>query len=241
MAALVFGLFGVMSSQSMGSSSWRSLLADRVCANAAAPTTRSAQRPRLSRRRTLGHQCADEANEDHAMTALPATMTAIAIVGKGGPEVLQPTTIAVPQPERGQVLIKVAAAGVNRPDVMQRLGLYPAPKGHSEIPGLEVSGTVAVAGRRARIASKPATRSWPSSTAAATPSTASPTRAPACRCRTASRMVEAAAIPEGFFTVWHNVFERGGPQEPASGSSCTAARAASALPPSSSPPLSVPR
>ncbi len=80
------------------------------------------------------------------MTAIPATMTAIAIVGKGGPEVLQPTTLPVPQPERGQVLIKVAAAGVNRPDVMQRLGLYPAPKGHSEIPGLEVSGTVAARG-----------------------------------------------------------------------------------------------
>ncbi len=69
------------------------------------------------------------------MTALPETMTAIAIVGKGGPEVLQPTTVPVPLLGRGQVLIKVAAAGVNRPDVMQRSGLYPAPKGHSEIPG----------------------------------------------------------------------------------------------------------
>jgi NADPH2:quinone reductase len=71
------------------------------------------------------------------MTTPPATMTAIAIVGKGGPEALQPVTLPVPSAGRGQLLVKVAAAGVNRPDVMQRLGLYPAPKGHSEIPGLE--------------------------------------------------------------------------------------------------------
>ena len=77
------------------------------------------------------------------MTTPPATMTAIAIAGKGGPEVLQPVTLPVPQPGGGQLLVKVTAAGVNRPDIMQRLGLYPAPKGHSEIPGLEVAGTVA--------------------------------------------------------------------------------------------------
>ena len=84
------------------------------------------------------------------MPSLPATMTAICIVGKGGPEVLQPAAVPVPRPGPGQLLIKVAAAGVNRPDVMQRLGLYPAPKGHSEIPGLEVSGSVAAAGEGAR-------------------------------------------------------------------------------------------
>ena len=83
------------------------------------------------------------------MTALPETMTAITIVGKGGPEVLQPATLPVPLVGRGQVLIKVEAAGVNRPDVMQRLGFYPAPKGHSEIPGLEVSGTVVLVGPEA--------------------------------------------------------------------------------------------
>ncbi|HWK40074.1 MAG TPA: alcohol dehydrogenase catalytic domain-containing protein, partial [Hyphomicrobium sp.] len=80
------------------------------------------------------------------MTALPHTMTAIAIEGKGGPEALQPATVPVPSVGPGQVLIKVAAAGVNRPDVMQRLGLYPAPKGHSEVPGLEVAGEVAAVG-----------------------------------------------------------------------------------------------
>ncbi|MCK5496953.1 MAG: alcohol dehydrogenase catalytic domain-containing protein, partial [Hyphomicrobiaceae bacterium] len=80
------------------------------------------------------------------MTTVPAAMTAIAIAGKGGPEVLRPETIAVPQPGPGQLLVKVAAAGVNRPDVMQRLGLYPAPKGHSQIPGLEIAGTVVASG-----------------------------------------------------------------------------------------------
>ena len=80
------------------------------------------------------------------MPTLPATMTAIAIKDKGGPEVLQPVRLPAPTPGPGQLLIKVAAAGVNRPDVMQRQGIYPAPKGHSDIPGLEVAGTVAAAG-----------------------------------------------------------------------------------------------
>ena len=80
------------------------------------------------------------------MNALPATMTAIAIQGKGGPEVLVAEQRPVPVPGVGQVLIKVEAAGVNRPDVLQRKGLYPAPKGHSELPGLEVSGTIAAVG-----------------------------------------------------------------------------------------------
>ncbi len=80
------------------------------------------------------------------MTTPPATMTAIAIADKGGPEVLQPVTLPVPSAGPGQLLVKVAAAGVNRPDVMQRQGLYPAPKGHSEIPGLEIAGTVAAVG-----------------------------------------------------------------------------------------------
>ena len=76
-------------------------------------------------------------------------MTAIAIEGKGGPEVLKQTTVDTPKPGPGQVLIKTAAAGINRPDVMQRQGTYPAPKGHSEIPGLEVAGEVAALGEGA--------------------------------------------------------------------------------------------
>ncbi|KAB2938565.1 MAG: NAD(P)H-quinone oxidoreductase [Hyphomicrobium sp.] len=143
------------------------------------------------------------------MTALPETMTAIAIVGKGGPEVLQPTTIPVPQPEHGQVLIKVAAAGVNRPDVVQRLGLYPAPKGHSEIPGLEVSGTV--------VATGPEARRFPVGSKVMAlvngGGYAEYCLADGGSCLPVPdgmSMIEAAAVPEGFFTVWHNVFERGG-------------------------------
>ena len=78
--------------------------------------------------------------------ALPADMTAIAIDGKGGPEVLKAARQPLPVPGAGEVLIKVAASGVNRPDVLQRKGLYPAPKGHSTLPGLEVAGTIAAVG-----------------------------------------------------------------------------------------------
>ena len=143
------------------------------------------------------------------MTALPETMTAIAIVGKGGPEVLQPTTVPVPSLGRGQVLIKVAAAGVNRPDVMQRLGLYPAPKGHSEIPGLEVSGVVAAVGPEApRFSSGDKVMALVNGGGYAEYCVADES---ACLpIPEGISMVEAAAIPEGFFTVWHNVFERGG-------------------------------
>lgn len=143
------------------------------------------------------------------MTALPATMTAIAIVGKGGPEVLQPVTLPVPEPGRGQLLIKVAAAGVNRPDVMQRVGLYPAPKGHSEIPGLEVSGEVVSVGpetHRFKVGDKVmalVNGGGYAQYCLADEGACLPVPA-------GVSMVEAAAIPEGFFTVWHNVFERGG-------------------------------
>jgi NADPH2:quinone reductase len=143
------------------------------------------------------------------MTAVPETMTAIAIVGKGGPEVLQPQTVPVPKPGHGQVLIKVAAAGVNRPDVMQRLGLYPAPKGHSEIPGLEVSGVVAAScPEAARFAVGAKVMALVNGGGYAEYCLADEGS-----CLTVPEgisMVEAAAIPEGFFTVWHNVFERGG-------------------------------
>jgi len=142
------------------------------------------------------------------MTTPPATMTAIAIVGKGGPEVLQPVTLPVPSASRGQLLVKVAAAGVNRPDVMQRLGLYPAPKGHSEIPGLEVAGTVAAVGEgtgRFKLGD-------PVMALVNGGGYAEYCLAEESSCLPVPgnlAMAEAAAIPEGFFTVWHNVFERG--------------------------------
>ncbi len=142
------------------------------------------------------------------MTPLPATMTAIAIAGKGGPEVLQPVTLPLPQPGARQVLVKVAAAGVNRPDLMQRSGLYPAPKGHSEIPGLEVAGTVAALGdgtERFKLGD-------PVMALVNGGGYAEYCLADETSCLPvppAIGMVEAGAIPEAFFTVWHNVFERG--------------------------------
>ncbi len=138
------------------------------------------------------------------------TMTAIAIAGKGGgPEALQPATLPVPSAGPGQVLIKVAAAGVNRPDVLQRQGNYPAPKGHSEIPGLEVAGTVAALGAGAsRFRDGERVMALVNGGGYAEYCVADEG---ACLPVPAIlSMIEAAAIPEGFFTVWHNVFERGG-------------------------------
>jgi NADPH:quinone reductase-like Zn-dependent oxidoreductase len=80
------------------------------------------------------------------MPALPAQMTVIAIRAPGGPDMLVPEQRSLPQPAEGEVLVKVAAAGVNRPDIMQRQGLYPPPKGASEIPGLEIAGEVVALG-----------------------------------------------------------------------------------------------
>jgi NADPH2:quinone reductase len=142
------------------------------------------------------------------MTTLPATMTVIAINGKGGPEVLVAEQRPVPAPGAGQVLIKVEAAGVNRPDVLQRQGLYPAPKGHSEIPGLEVAGTVAALGEGAsRFKTGDRVMALVNGGGYAEYCLAEePTVLPVPANLTS---VEAAAVPETFFTVWHNVFERG--------------------------------
>src|SRR5260221_11982343 len=80
------------------------------------------------------------------MEKLPAQMTVIGISKPGGPEVLVPEPRIVPTPGRGKILIKVAAAGVNRPDVAQRSGVYPPPPGASDLPGLEVAGEVVAVG-----------------------------------------------------------------------------------------------
>jgi putative PIG3 family NAD(P)H quinone oxidoreductase len=146
------------------------------------------------------------------MTTLPATMTAITIAGKGRPEVLQPVTLPVPTPGARQVLVKVAAAGVNRPDVMQRQGLYPAPKGHSEIPGLEIAGTIAAVGegtQRYKVGD-------PVMALVNGGGYAEYCLADETSCLPVPAnldMAQAAAIPEALFTVWHNVFERGGLKE----------------------------
>ena len=142
------------------------------------------------------------------MPDIPDTMTAIAITEPGGPDVLQPQQVPVPRPGPGQLLIKVRAAGVNRPDILQRTGAYPPPKGTSELPGLEIAGEVVAAGPGTKrfevgnkvcaltsgggyaqycLADEPATLPIPKGLG----------------------MEEAGALPETCFTVWHNVFERG--------------------------------
>jgi NADPH2:quinone reductase len=140
--------------------------------------------------------------------SLPTSMRAVAINGAGGPEVLALTECPVPAPRPGEVLIKVAAAGVNRPDVLQRQGNYPAPKGHSELPGLEVSGSIAALGEGAVRFSTgdPVMALVPGGGYAEYVAVSELSCIPKPN---EISFVEAAAIPETFFTVWHNVFERG--------------------------------
>ncbi|XUM24250.1 NAD(P)H-quinone oxidoreductase [Bradyrhizobium oligotrophicum S58] len=143
------------------------------------------------------------------MEQLPAQMTVVAISQPGGPEVLKPETRPVPKPGPGEILIKVKAAGVNRPDVAQRSGSYPPPPGASDLPGLEVAGEVVALGEGAvrhklgdTVMSLVAGGGYAQyciaqdAQAMAVPSSLS--------------ILEAGALPETLMTVWHNVFERGG-------------------------------
>ncbi len=141
------------------------------------------------------------------MAALPDMMTAIEISTPGGPDVLKPCQRPVPVPAPGEVLIKVAYAGVNRPDVVQRKGLYPPPPGASDLPGLEVSGTVVAVGQGvdageigSRLCSLVSGGGYAEYCVA---------RFDQCfPVPAALSMAEAAAMPETLMTVWHNVFER---------------------------------
>jgi NADPH2:quinone reductase len=142
------------------------------------------------------------------MPSVPPTMNAVAIATPGGPEVLRLTQLPTPKPGSGQLLVKVAAAGVNRPDLAQRAGFYPPPPGHSPLPGLEIAGEVVEAGAD--------TTRWKAGDkvcalvngggyaeyCVAEETSALPVPA-------GFDMVRAAALPETFFTVWNNVFERG--------------------------------
>lgn len=143
------------------------------------------------------------------MDSLPAQMTVVAISKPGGPEVLVPEQRPVPVPGPHELLVKVAAAGVNRPDVAQRSGSYPPPPGASDLPGLEIAGEVVAIGdgvSRFKIGDKVMSLVAgggyaqyciaPESHAMAVPASLS--------------MQEAGAVPETLMTVWHNVFERGG-------------------------------
>ena len=138
---------------------------------------------------------------------LPAMMRAIEITAPGKPEVLKPGTRPVPRPQPGEVLVRVAAAGVNRPDVLQRMGLYPVPPGASDIPGLEIAGTVAAVGA--------GVTAWKPGDALCAlvqgGGYAEYCTAPAAQCLPIPKglsPVEAASLPETFFTVWSNVFDR---------------------------------
>ncbi len=140
--------------------------------------------------------------------AYPEQMTVIAIDGKGGPEVLKAETVAVPAPGPEQVLIKVQAAGVNRPDVLQRKGFYPAPKGHSDIPGLEVAGTVAAIGAAVSTI-QPGDAVMALVNGGGYSQYCLAEISSTLPIPTGLSIEHAAGVPETFFTVWHNVFERG--------------------------------
>jgi NADPH2:quinone reductase len=142
------------------------------------------------------------------MSALPATMTCVEIKKPGGPEALVPTTRPLPQLKQGEILIKVAATGINRPDIAQRAGHYPPPPGASDLPGLEAAGTVVALGA--------GVSQWNvgDTVCALTPggSYAEYCAVPAPQCLPIPKgfdMLRAAALPENYFTVWHNLFERG--------------------------------
>ena len=136
-------------------------------------------------------------------------MKVVEIASPGGPEQLRLAVRPVPQPGAGEVLIHVAAAGVNRPDVVQRQGHYPAPPGASDLPGMEVAGTIAALGPEVsglrlgeQVTALLAGGGYAEYAVAA---------APLCLpIPQGLSLVEAAALPETYFTVWTNVFERGG-------------------------------
>jgi len=137
--------------------------------------------------------------------SLPTQMKAVEISTPGAPEVLKPTARPVPQPQKNEVLIKVTAAGVNGPDIMQRKGLYPAPAGASDLPGLEVSGEVVAVGEAAK--------RWKVGDRVAALTNgggyAEYCVADAQQCLPIPKGVDlqdAAGLPETFFTVWSNVF-----------------------------------
>ena len=142
------------------------------------------------------------------MEKLPAQMTVIGISKPGGPEVLLPETRPVPSPGPGEILIKVKAAGVNRPDVAQRSGSYPPPPGASDLPGLEVAGEVVAVGPGAtRHKVGDIVMSLVAGGGYAQYCIAQDGQAMAVP--PVLSMLEAGAIPETLMTVWHNVFERG--------------------------------
>jgi NADPH:quinone reductase len=142
------------------------------------------------------------------MSNVPAEMNVTEIAAPGGPEQLKPARRPTPKPGEGEVLVRVAAAGVNRPDVMQRMGQYPPPPGATDIPGLEIAGKVVARGTGVtrwkegdRVMALVIGGGY-AEFCLAHESHALPVPA-------GISLIEAAAIPETFFTVWYNTFERG--------------------------------
>src|SRR5436853_6727729 len=136
---------------------------------------------------------------------IASTMRAVEISRPGGPEVLKPAELPKPAPKPNEILVKVAAAGVNRPDVLQRMGLYPVPPEASPLPGLEIAGEVVSPGKIFKVGDKVCALAngggyaefcaVPETQALPVPGNLS--------------MAEAASLPETFFTVWGNVYDRG--------------------------------
>ena len=144
--------------------------------------------------------------------ATPAEMTCIEMTEPGGPEVLAPATRAVPEPGPGEILVEVAAAGVNGPDLMQRRGLYPAPKGASDLLGLEIAGTVAALGADVS--------GWAVGDAVCGLANgggyAEYCAIDATHCLPVPAgldAVQAASLPETYFTIWSNIFMTAGLKE----------------------------
>ena len=171
-------------------------------------TTASVAMPWLSRTPSSANLVAARTRHTFLMPTIPPLMMAVEIAGPGGPDVLRAVARPVPRPEPGEVLIEVAAAGVNRPDVMQRLGKYPPPRGASDIPGLEVAGRVVGGGAEGA-------RWHVGDEVCALVSGGGYAEyciAPALQCLPLPAgidLVTAAAIPETTFTVWTNLFDRG--------------------------------
>ncbi len=143
------------------------------------------------------------------MATLPDKMRAVEIRQPGGPEVLVPAQRPVPAPRAGEILVRVAAAGVNRPDVLQRQGLYPVPPGASDLPGLEIAGEVVACGAGATLW-KPGDKVCALTHGGGYAEYCTVPEVQALPVPKGLSMTEAATLPETCFTVWNNVYDRAG-------------------------------
>ena len=141
------------------------------------------------------------------MPPLPADMRAVEVHQPGGPEVLKPARRPLPLPKAGEVLVRVAAAGVNRPDILQRMGLYPVPPGASDLPGLEIAGEVVACGAGTTLW-KPGDKVCALTHGGGYAEYCAVPEAQALPIPGKLSMLEAASLPETFFTVWNNVYDR---------------------------------